>query len=98
MTLPDPRHSRTDYGYHSGPDIETDMLNDIVGGSLPRMPGASATEQAMHDDLMREFVDATLRVSSLGGIPSPGRAPPVSGIPDSHMSNQTRAFFRQFFS
>jgi len=57
MTLPDPRHSRTDYGYHSGPDIETDMLNDIVGGSLPRMPGASATEQATHDDLMREFHD-----------------------------------------
>ena len=58
MTLPDPRHSRTDYGYHSGPDIETDMLNYSVGGSLPRMPGASATEQAMHDDLMREFADA----------------------------------------
>jgi hypothetical protein len=50
-----------------GPDIETNMLNYIVGES-PR--GCQEhPEQAMHDDLMGKFADATLRVSSLGGIP-----------------------------
>jgi hypothetical protein len=90
----DPLHTGLASGHHSAADIEADVLSYVARGRPPRYPDASPTGQALHDDLVREFVDTTLRVSGHGDL----RPPPAGRMPDSHLSDGTRSFFRQFIS